>query len=146
MSNPATTTTTTTTTSPIIKPMIGAVAAFAIDTFAFGSQDQQSSMLLGAGVGAAFFAAPYVSNMLPFESTLSSIGTDGGVSAEARVVECGLGLGMTYLIEEYVLNNGFHQEDLSRKMACIVGADFISTYLSEYLSAQPLAFVSGTGI
>ena len=132
--------------SPMMKPAIGAVAAFAIDTYGFGSQDQQASMLLGAGVGVSFFLAPYISNALPFESTLSSIGTDNGISAEARLVECLLGIGSTFVIEEYILNNGFHTDDLSRKIMCIVGADLIATYATAYINGEALVYIKGTGL
>ena len=146
MSSTTTTTSTGAKTSPLIKPAIGAATCFALDTFVFKNNNQKSAMMLAGSVGAAFLMAPYISDMLPFESTLSSIGNDGGVSFEARIVECTLGVGATFALEKFILKQPIAEQDISTKLMLVVGSDFLSTYISEYLSAQPLQFVAGTGI
>ena len=145
MSSP-TTTSSAKTSSPIIKPAIGAATCFALDTFVFKNKNQQGAMALAAAVGISLFVAPYISNALPFESTLSSIGNDGGVSFEARLVECVLGVGAAYGIQTFAFKEPINAKDMTTKLMLVVGSDFISTYASEYLNAQPLQFIAGTGI
>jgi hypothetical protein len=127
-----------------MKPAIGAACCFALDTFVFKNQNQKSAMMLAGSFGAALFAAPYLAKMLPLESMVSSIGNDGGESAELRICEIGLGLGGTYVLEKYVLKQVIAEKDISTKLLLVVGSDFISEYISDYLGGRPLNFVSGT--
>ena len=145
-SPPPTTTTSAKTSSPLIKPLIGAATCFCLDTFAFHNLNQQATITMAAAVGVAFLAAPYISNALPFESTLSSIGNDNGISAEARLVECALGVGAAYGIEQYIFKQEIQSSDLTTKLMLVVGSNFISTYASEYLNGEALVYVKGTGL
>ena len=146
MSDSNNTTTTRGPDNPIIKPAIGAVVACALDKFVFKNNNDKNVMYLGAAVGLGFFAAPYLAQLLPLEKVVSSVGNDNGASAELRICEVGLGLGSVYVLEEYVLKQKIAEQDLGTKMMIIVGADFISEYISDYLSQKPLQFVAGSGL
>ena len=103
-------------------------------------------MMLAGSIGVALFLSPYIVNFLPFQSSLSSIGTDGGVSAESRIVECACCIGSTYLLETQILKQKIADTDMNTKLMIILASDFVSTYGQEYLAQTPLQFIAGSGI
>ena len=132
--------------SPMIKPLIGAATCFCLDTFVFKNNNQKSAMMLAGSLGISLFAAPYLAKMLPLESTLSTIGNDGGITAEARLCEVGLGLAGTYGMEIYVFKEDVNPKDITTKMLWVVASSFISEYCNDYLSGQKLNYIEGTGL
>ena len=146
MSSPQQTTTTTSPPSPMIKPLVGAATCFCLDTFVFKNTNQKSAMTLAASLGASLFLAPYVAKMLPLESTLSSIGNDGGITAEARLCEVGISLASTYGIEMYVFKETVAPKDITTKMILVIASSFVSEYANDYLSGQKLNYIEGTGL
>ena len=129
--------------SPMIKPLIGAATCFCLDTFVFKNNNQKSAMMLAGSLGISLFAAPYLAKMLPLESTLSTIGNDGGITAEARLCEVGLGLAGTYGMEIYVFKEDVNPKDITTKMILVVASSFISEYCNDYLTNQKLNYIEG---
>ena len=132
--------------NPMLKPIIGSCTCFALDTFVFKNNNQDSAIKLAGALGAALFIAPYIAKALPLESTLSSIGTDGGVTAELRLCEIGASLAATYGIEMYVFKETVNPKDITTKMILVVASSFISEYCNDYLSGQKLNYIEGTGL
>ena len=132
--------------NPIMKPIIGSAVCFALDTFALKNTNQQAALTLAGAVGISLFLAPYIAKAMPFESTLSSIGTDGGISAELRVCEVAISLASAYGIEQYVFKQEILEVDLTTKMMLIVGSGFIAEYATDYLSGNKLNYIEGTGL
>ena len=132
--------------NPMLKPIIGAATCFALDTFVFKNNNQDAAIKLAGALGAALFIAPYIAKALPLESTLSSIGTDGGVTAELRLCEIGASLAATYGIEMYVFKETVNPKDITTKMILVVASSFISEYCNDYLSGQKLNYIEGTGL
>ncbi len=60
---------------------------------------------------------------------------------EGRILEIGLGTGSTYALNKYMFNNDLNPNDLMMMCAVIAGADFISSYVDDYLSGRPLSFL-----
>ena len=58
-----------------------------------------------------------------------------------RILEIGLGTGSTYALNKFGFNNDLNPNDLMMKCAVIAGADFISSYVDDYLSGKPLRFL-----
>ena len=132
--------------NPMIKPIIGAGTCFALDTFVFKNKNQKAAMALAGALGISLFAAPYLAKMLPLESTLSSIGTDNGITAELRLCEIGISLASTYGMEIYVFKEDVNPKDITTKMLLVVASSFISEYANDYLSGQKLNYIEGTGL
>ena len=100
-------------------------------------------MKLAAALGASLFLAPYVAKMLPLEGSLSSIGNDGGITAESRLCEVGLGLAGTYGMEIYVFKETVVPKDITTKMILVVASSFVSEYANDYLTNQKLNYIEG---
>ena len=132
--------------NPIMKPLIGAATCFCLDTFVYKNTNQKSAMTLAAALGASLFLAPYVAKMLPLEGSLSSIGNDGGITAEARLCEVGISLASTYGIEMYVFKEAIAPKDITTKMVLVIASSFVSEYANDYLSGQKLNYIEGTGL
>ena len=132
--------------NPIMKPAIGALTCFCLDTFVYKNTNQKSAMTLAAALGASLFLAPYVAKMLPLEGSLSSIGNDGGITAEARLCEVGISLASTYGIEMYVFKEAIAPKDITTKMVLVIASSFVSEYANDYLSGQKLNYIEGTGL
>ena len=129
--------------NPIMKPAIGALTCFCLDTFVFKNTNQKSAMMLAGSLGISLLAAPYLAKMLPLEGSLSSIGNDGGITAEARLCEVGLGLAGTYGMEIYVFKETVAPKDITTKMVLVIASSFISEYANDYLTNQKLNYIEG---
>ena len=60
---------------------------------------------------------------------------------ETRLGEFGIAALGGYALNKYLLNNDLRPNDMLQKIALIVGADFVSEYVDDYMSGRPLAFL-----
>jgi hypothetical protein len=122
------------------KPVVGAALVVAGDNLILQNRNMNSSLALGAAAGTAFYLSKNIVKLLPNQS-----GGDNAMydvkTLETRLGEIGIaGLG-SYALNKFVLNNDLRPNDMLQKIALIVGADFVSEYVDDYMSGRPLAFL-----
>ena len=116
------------------KPVVGAALVVAGDKLILQNRNMNSSLALGAAAGTAFYLSKNIVKLLPNQS--------GGNNAmyDVKTLETRLGE-ISYALNRFVLNNDLRPNDMLQKIALIVGADFVSEYVDDYMSGRPLAFL-----
>ena len=99
-----------------------------------------SSLILGAAAGTAFYLSKNIVKMLPNQS-----GGDNAMydvkTLETRLAEIGIASVGGYALNKFVLNNDLRPNDMLQKVGLILAADFVSEYVDDYLTGRPLAFL-----
>ena len=125
----------------LYKPLAGAAFAAAADKFVLGQPDMQKSLIFGGTVGAALMAASVVEGSVPdFLPDISSLGASGKTMSE-RVVEIAAGSLAAYAVNRYVLKNDTNPRDMAKRIGVVIAADFVGTYVDEYLNTKALKFL-----
>ena len=122
------------------KPVVGAAVVVAGDKLILQNRNMNSSLVLGAAAGTAFYLSKNIVKMLPNQS--------GGDNAmyDVKTLETRLGevtfarLGC-YALNKFVLNNDLRPNDMLQKIGLIVAADFVSEYVDDYMSNRPMEFL-----
>jgi hypothetical protein len=122
------------------KPVVGAALVVAGDNLILQNRNMNSSLALGAAAGTAFYLSKNIVKLLPNQSGGNNAMYDVK-TLETRLGEVRIaGLG-GYALNKFVLNNDLRPNDMLQKIALIVGADFVSEYVDDYLTGRPLAFL-----
>ena len=121
-----------------LKPILTGAVIVALDKYALGQQNLNSSIYFGLAGAVGIFAAQLVTPLIPKQGSGTMIDPR---TLEGRILEVGLGTGATYGLNRFVLNNDLRPNELLMKVAVIAGADFISEYLDDYLAGRPLSFL-----
>ena len=121
-----------------LKPIITGAVIVALDKYALGQQNLNSSIYFGLAGAVGIFAAQIVTPMIPKQGSGTMIDPR---TLEGRILEVGLGTGATYGLNRFVLNNDLRPNELLMKVAVIAGADFVSEYIDDYLAGRPLSFL-----
>ena len=122
------------------KPVVGAALVVAGDNLILQNRNMNSSLALGAAAGTAFYLSKNIVKLLPNQSGGNNAMYDVK-TLETRLGEVGIaGLG-GYALNKFVLNNDLQPNVMLQKIALIVGADFFSEYVDDYISGRPLAFL-----
>ena len=122
------------------KPVVGAALVVAGDNLILQNRNMNSSLALGAAAGTVFYLSKNIVKLLPNQS-----GGDNAMydvkTLETRLAEVGIAGLCGYALNKFVLNNDLRPNDMLQKIALIVGADFVSEYVDDYMSGRPLAFL-----
>ena len=59
---------------------------------------------------------------------------------QSRVIEVGGGLAATYVVSKYMTKQN-NNISLSSKVLVVLATDFISEYIADYATTQPLAYL-----
>ena len=122
------------------KPVVGAALVVAGDKLILQNRNMNSSLVLGAAAGTAFYLSKNIVNMLPNQS-----GGDNAMydvkTLETRLGEIGIASIGGYALNKFVLNNDMQPNDMLQKVGLIVAADFVSEYIDDYMSGRELAFL-----
>lgn len=121
-----------------LKPLITGAVIVALDKYALGQQNLNSSIYFGLAGAVGIFAAQVVTPLIPKQGSGTMIDPR---TLEGRILEVGLGTGATYGLNRFVLNNDLRPNELLMKVAVIAGADFVSEYIDDYLAGRPLSFL-----
>ena len=125
-----------------VKPAAAAGVAFLLDQYVLKNQDQQSSMYFAGASGAGILAAGLLSPYLPdLSKTVTTTAFYNANTVEQRILEIGLSAGVGYAVNTYVLKNSSYNEDTTKRLMVIAAADFISEYITDYVTAQPLSYL-----
>lgn len=123
------------TCSPFVKPVVGAISAFALDKMLL-KQDMKKSAIFGASVGIALYVAPMVSTYLPVSDSKTSFGN--GKEIMSRGTEIALSVATCTILNKFVFKNDV-SGSMVKKLAVIIVADIVSEYAADYCSGRPLA-------
>ena len=58
-----------------------------------------------------------------------------------RVVEIAAGSLAAYAVNRYVLKNDTNPRDMVKRIGVVIAADFVGTYVDEYLNTKALQFL-----
>jgi hypothetical protein len=121
-----------------IKPAVGAAVAVAADKFILNNTNMNQSLIFGAAVGGALYAASVITPTMPVlipTATLSN-----GKTIEDRVLEITAGSVGAYTINRFVFKNDFNRNDMMKKIAIVALADFVGEYASDYANNRALSY------
>ena len=122
------------------KPVVGAALVVAGDKLILQNRNMNSSLILGAAAGTAFYLSKNIVKMLPNQS-----GGDNAMydvkTLETRLAEIGIASVGGYALNKFVLNNDLRPDDMLQKVRLILAANFVSEYVDDYMSGRPLAFL-----
>ena len=121
-----------------LKPILTAGDIVALDKYALGQQNLNSSIYFGLAGAVGIFTASMVTPMIPRQGSGTFMDAR---TLEGRILEVGLGAGSTYALNKFVFNNDLRPNDLMMKVAVIAAADFIAEYVDDYLGGRPLSFL-----
>ena len=122
------------------KPVVGAALVVAGDNLILQNRNMNSSLVLGAAAGTAFYLSKNIVKMLPNQSGGNNAMYDVK-TLETRLGEIGIASIGGYALNKFVLNNEMRPNDMLQKVGLIVAADFVSEYVDDYLSGRPLEFL-----
>ena len=121
-----------------LKQILTACCKVALDMYALGQQNLNSSIYFGLAGAVGIFTASMVTPMMPKQGSGTFMDAR---TLEGRILEVGLGASSTYALNKFVFNNDLRPNDLMMKVAVIAGADFIAEYVDDYLGGRPLSFL-----
>ena len=126
--------------SNFIKPIAMAGCVIVGDKYLLRENDMNRSLYLGVAGGAGVYAAGLLAPMLPLESMLPDGSFTDSKTLELRLVEVASAVGVSYVLNKYVLKNDPFINIQYDKLALLAGADFVSEYIDDYLAGRPLSF------
>ena len=126
-----------------VKPLAAAGVAILLDKFVLNQQDMNSSLYFGASTGAGVLVAGLLASYLPdISGTIKTTSFYNANTVEKRLLEIGLAAGGSYAVNNLILKNtSYTNEDLMKRLAVVVASDFISEYMTDYATAQPLSYL-----
>ena len=128
-------------TNPMyVKPVVAAGIVYAIESYYFKNQDSMASLTFGAAVAVGIIASSYVAPTVLSIVQLEDTSMYNGKTLETRIVELGCGVGASFILNKYIMNND-HFDFYTNKIGTIVVADVLSTYISEFLAKEPLEYI-----
>ena len=107
-----------------LKPILTARAIVALDKYALGQQNLNSSIYFRLAGAVGIWTASMVTPMIPKQGSGTFMDAK---TLEGRILEVGLGAGATYGLNRFVLNNDLRPNDLMMKVAVIAAADFAAS-------------------
>ena len=122
------------------KPIAMAACVVAADKFILGENDMNRSLFFGAAGAVGVYAAGLLAPMLPLESMLPDGSFTDSKTLELRIVEVASAVGVSFVLNKYVLKNDPFINIQYDKLALLAGADFVSEYIDDYLAGRPLSF------
>ena len=122
------------------KPVVGAALVVAGDNLILQNRNMNSSLVLGAAAGTAFYLSKNIAKMLPNQSGGNNAMYDVK-TLETRLGEIGIASIGGYALNKFVLNNELRPNDMLQKVGLIVAADFVSEYVDDYLNSRPMEFL-----
>ena len=123
--------------------LVGGLTAGVCDYYLLGNKNINTAGMFGTAVGASIYVAPYIATIVPPLSSLATIpfGTDNGKSLELALIELGAGVGLTLVLDKFVLKRA--SGNMLKKVGVVVLSDFVGEYANDYMTKQPLNYISG---
>ena len=122
----------------LLKPIIVGATIVAIDKFVMQNENMNESLYFGLAGSIGVYTGTMVAKAMPLP--LPSGEYFDGKTLELRLAEIGVGAGVGYAMNMYVLKNDYNQSAMLNKLAILASADFIAEYAVDYLQGRKLAF------
>ncbi len=129
----------------MMKPMVAGAVAVLLDRNVIGESDMTRNAYFGAAVAVGIYASQFVTPLADMLPGLPSL-NDGIYEAKTltkRIVEVSSGSASAYFLNKYVLMNDTHPNELMYRIGIVAASDFIGEYVSDYMSGNPLAYLTG---
>lgn len=134
--------TTSSSISPIyIKTGVATLASAVLDRFVCGEQDYMQNAYFGVSTGLGVGIGTYISSLTPAFLPNDPNGLYTGQGVMDRAFEIGGGVAGTYVISKYLTKDNYNTS-ITTKLLVVVASDFIAEYAKDYLTSQPMAFLS----
>ena len=114
-------------------------AAATIQTQSNQGATKETSSNLGASAGIGVALGGFVGSSLPAVNFGNQAYFGNGKGVTQRVSEIGIGVGASYIINNYVLKNTGFRDSYINQIGVIVAADLAGEYISDYVAGRPLA-------
>ena len=126
--------------SVLLKPLITGAIVAGLDQYVLKTRNINESFYFGAAAAVGVYTGGMVSKAMPID--IGSGEYFDSKTVEMRVAEVGVGAGAGYALNRFVLKNDYNKNDMIMKLGVIVGADFISEYITDYLAGRKLSFLT----
>lgn len=123
----------------LLKPVVSAAVAVALDKYYLNENDMNSSLIFGASVGLGTYAGIVAGKYVP-DMQLPVLGNGKGLSQ--RVVEIAGGAGTSYVVHKYVFKNANYREDMMQVVGVCAVADLVGELATDFLAGRPLSIFS----
>lgn len=121
----------------LVKPVVAAGVATALDKYWLQEPDMQSSLIFGASVGVGTYVGSMVGAAIAPSVDLPVLGNGKGLGQ--RVVEVVGGSGTSWLVHKYIFQNTNYNEDMMKTVGIVVAADVIGELVDDFMAGRPLA-------
>lgn len=125
----------------LIKPLVSAGVAVALDVFYMKETSISRSLTLGGSVATGVYLGSMVGDIVPEMDAMPDV-LGNGKGLFSRVAEVGSSVASSFLINKYVLKNTSYREDLMQKVGVIVVADLVGEVVSDFLAGQPIMLLA----
>lgn len=122
----------------LLKPIVMGATVVALDKFVMKTQNMNESLYFGLAGAVGAYGGAMVAKAMPLP--LPSGEYFDGKTLEMRIAEIGVGAGVGYALNKFVLKNDFNKQNMLNKLGILAGADFISEYLTDYIQGRAPAF------
>ena len=122
----------------LLKPLVTGAVVIALDKFVMKNENMNESLYFGAAAVAGIYGGSMVAKAMPLD--LPSGDYFSGKTVELRVAEIGVGVGVAYALNKFVLKNDYSQDQMLNKLAVLAASDFIAEYAVDYLNGSKLAY------
>ena len=124
--------------STLLKPLAMGAVVVALDKFVMKNQNMNESLYFGLAGAVGAYGGAMVAKAMPLP--LPSGDYFDGKTLEMRIAEIGIGAGVGYGLNMFVLKNDYDQNALGKKLALLATADFIAEYAVDYIQGRTPAF------
>ena len=122
----------------LLKPLVMGATIVALDKFVMKTQNMNESLYFGLAGAVGAYGGAMVAKAMPLP--LPSGDYFDGKTVEMRIAEIGIGAGVGYGLNMFVLKNDYNQNDLGKKLALLAVADFVAEYAVDYIQGRTPAF------
>jgi hypothetical protein len=122
-----------------IKAGSTAAVAFALNQFYLNESDFRRNAVFAFSTGAGVALGNVTGSIVP-AINLPVLGNGKGLGQ--RAVEIGLGSGVTYAVNKYVMGNSTYKETFMQKIGIIVVADLAGEYIADFIAGRPLSILA----
>ena len=114
------------------------------DRMLFGETDMMKNTYFAVassvGIYSAHLVTPLV-NLIPIPSLNASM--YDGKTLTQRIAEVGTSSVLSYALNRYIFRNDEYANELMYRIGTIVAIDFGAEYVADYMTGQPLEFLTG---
>ena len=122
----------------LLKPIVMGATVVALDKFVMKNENMNESLYFGLAGAVGVYGGTMVAKAMPLP--LPSGEYFDGKTLEMRIAEIGVGAGVGYALNKFVLKNDFNKQNMLNKLGILAGADFIAEYAVDYIQGRAPSF------